>query len=73
VAKALPGESAKSVSPVLTQIGAQFDGLAMVASAESERRTELASMAPMLLTVPWLAGDIHDLSGLTTLADHLRE
>lgn len=73
VARALPGVSAKAVSPVLAQIGAQFDDLAMVASAESERRTELAAMAPMLLTVPWLAGDIHDLSGLTTLADHLRD
>ena len=55
------------------QVGAQFDDLAMVAAAESERRTELAALAPMLLSVPWLEGDIHDLAGLAALADHLRD
>ncbi len=73
VARALPGVSAKAVAPVLAQVGAQFDDLAMVAAAESERRTELAALAPMLLSVPWLEGDIHDLAGLAALADHLRD
>jgi len=73
VASALPGVSAKAVAPVLAAIGGQFDDLAMVAAAESERRTELAALAPMLLSVPWLEGDIHDLAGLAALADHLRD
>ncbi len=73
VARMMPGVSAKAVAPVLAQVGAQFDDLAMVAAAESERRNELATMAPMLLSVPWLDGDIHDLGGLATLADHLRD
>ena len=73
VARAMPGVSAKSVAPILAQVGAQFDDLAMVAAAESERRSELAAMAPMLLSVPWLEGDIHDLAGLAQLANHLRD
>ena len=73
VARALPGVTAKAVAPVLAQVGGQFDDLAMVAAAESERRTELAALAPMLLSVPWLEGDIHDLAGLAALADHLRD
>jgi anion-transporting ArsA/GET3 family ATPase len=73
VARALPGVSAKAVAPVLAAVGRQFDDLAMVAAAESERRTELAALAPTLLSVPWLEGDIHDLAGLAALADHLRD
>jgi len=73
VSRALPGVTAKAVAPVLAQVGGQFDDLAMVAAAESERRTELAALAPMLLSVPWLEGDIHDLAGLAALADHLRD
>ncbi|MET0662102.1 MAG: ArsA-related P-loop ATPase [Ilumatobacteraceae bacterium] len=73
VASALPGVSAKAVGSVLAAVGGQFDDLAMVAAAESERRAELAALAPMLLSVPWLEGDIHDLAGLAALADHLRD
>ncbi|HYN35123.1 MAG TPA: ArsA-related P-loop ATPase [Ilumatobacteraceae bacterium] len=62
----------KQVSAVLTQIAARFDDVALVAARESDRRSELADLAPVLLTVPWLAGDIHDLAGLDSLAGHLR-
>ncbi len=72
VARVLDGVSAKSVAPVLAQVGAQFDDLAMVAARESERRSELAALAPTMLVVPWMAGDIHDVAGLGLLADHLR-
>jgi anion-transporting ArsA/GET3 family ATPase len=72
VAARLDGVTAKEVAPVLAQIGAQFDDLAMVAAREAERRNELAGMAPMLLAVPWLTGDIHDVGGLGSIADHLR-
>jgi hypothetical protein len=50
----------------------RFDDVALVAARESDRRSELADLAPVLLTVPWLAGDIHDLAGLDSLAGHLR-
>ena len=72
VARVMSGVSAKAVAPVLAQVGAQFDDLAMVAARESERRTELSAMAPTMLIVPWMAGDIHDVAGLRVLADYLR-
>ncbi len=62
----------KQISAVLTQIAARFDDVALVAARESDRRSELAALAPVFLTVPWLAGDIHDLAGLDSLAGHLR-
>ena len=72
VAKAMDGVSAKAVAPVLAQVGAQFDDLALVAARESERRQELSAMAPTMLIAPWMAGDIHDVAGLGLLAEHLR-
>ena len=66
------GSPRKEISAVLTQIAARFDDVAMVAARESDRRSELADLAPLLLTVPWLSGDIHDLAGLGSLAGHLR-
>ena len=62
----MDGVSAKAVAPVLAQVGAQFDELAMVAARESERRGELAAMAPTMSVVPWMPGDIHDVAGLGT-------
>ncbi len=62
----------KQISAVLTQIATRFDDVALVAARESDRRSELADLAPVLLTVPWLEGDIHDLAGLDSLAGHLR-
>ncbi len=65
-------EPAKRVRSVLRQAAIGFDDVALVAARESDRRAELATLAPMLLSVPWLAGDIHDLAGLSDLAGHLR-
>ena len=62
----------KQVRSSLTQIASRFDDVALVAARESDRRSELAAMAPTLVSVPWLDGDIHDLAGLGRLAGHLR-
>ncbi|MGA7759572.1 MAG: ArsA-related P-loop ATPase [Ilumatobacteraceae bacterium] len=62
----------KQVGTVLKRIASRFDDVALVAARESDRRTELADLAPVLLAVPWLSGDIHDLAGLGLLAGHLR-
>ncbi|MGB0111778.1 MAG: ArsA-related P-loop ATPase [Ilumatobacteraceae bacterium] len=62
----------RSVRSVLTQVATRFDDVALVAARESDRKSELASLAPSLLSVPWLSGDIHDLEGLGLLAGHLR-
>jgi anion-transporting ArsA/GET3 family ATPase len=66
------GEPVKRVRSVLSHVATGFDDVALVAARESDRRSELAALAPMLLAVPWLSGDIHDLAGLSDLADHLR-
>jgi hypothetical protein len=63
----------KPVRSALTQIASRFDDVALAAARESDRRSELAALAPTLLTVPWLEGDIHDLAGLGRLAGHLRD
>jgi anion-transporting ArsA/GET3 family ATPase len=63
---------AEQAATVLRQVATRFDDVALVAARESDRRSELADLAPVLLSVPWLAGDIHDLNGLASLAGHLR-
>jgi anion-transporting ArsA/GET3 family ATPase len=63
----------KQVRSVLTQIASRFDDVALVAARESDRRAELSTMAPTMVSVPWLDGDIHDLAGLGQLAGHLRD
>jgi anion-transporting ArsA/GET3 family ATPase len=60
------------VDSVLTQLAERFDDVALVAARETERRAELASLTPVMLDVPWLTGDIHDIAGLGGLAEHLR-
>jgi hypothetical protein len=60
------------VDTVLTQLAERFDDVALVAARETERRAELASLAPVMLDVPWLTGDIHDIAGLGSLVDRLR-
>ncbi len=76
LADAVAAELDTPVGPVrsaLTQIASRFDDVALVAARESDRRSELAAMAPTLVSVPWLDGDIHDLAGLGRLAGHLRD
>ena len=57
---------------VLHRMAERFDEVAMVAAREAQRRSELAALATTTVDVPWLRGDIHDLSGLGVLAGHLR-
>ncbi|BAN01298.1 ArsA family ATPase [Ilumatobacter coccineus] len=63
----------KRVRRVLRQLATRFDDLSMVAAREADRRAELAEIAPLMLDIPWLSGDIHDLAGLQNLAEYLRD
>lgn len=65
-------DDVKRVDRVLHRLGERFDDLSMVAAREADRRQELADLAPVMVSVPWLSGDIHDLAGLGNLAKHLR-
>jgi len=67
------GAPRQVVASVIEQVAEGFDDVALVAAGESDRRAELAALTPTLVTVPWLEGDIHDLSGLGELAAHLRD
>ena len=63
--------SVESVASVLTEIAGRFHDVALVATREAERRTELAALAPQLLDVEALATDIHDVAGLLAIVDQL--
>jgi anion-transporting ArsA/GET3 family ATPase len=67
------GAPREVVASVIRHVAEGFDDVALVAAGESDRRAELAALTPTLVTVPWLEGDIHDLSGLGELAVHLRD
>ncbi len=59
------------VQSLLTEISASFHDIAMVATREAERRSELERLAPFTAVAPALDRDIHDLRGLLELGDHL--
>jgi anion-transporting ArsA/GET3 family ATPase len=71
VAEVLGDVRRADVASLLVKVAAGFEDIAMVAAREAERRTELATLAPALVSVPWMPGDIHDLAGLGDLAKHL--
>ena len=58
------------VDGVLRDVAAQFHDTAMVATRESERRAELAALAPLLVSIPLLAGDANDVADLLEIAEH---
>ncbi len=58
------------VGEVLREIAEQFHDTAMVATRESERSAELAALAPMLVAVPLLDGDVNDIGDLLAIAAH---
>ncbi len=58
------------VGEVLREIGTRFHDTAVVAAREAERRAELAELAPILVSVPVLEGDVNDLGDLIQIAAH---
>ena len=60
------------VADVLREVGTRFHDVAVVATRESERRAELADLAPHVFDAPSLDSDVHDLASLFTLVEHLR-
>ena len=60
------------IDRILHRLAERFDDVAMVATREADRLAELAELSPLVVSVPWLSGDIHDLRGLGMLADDLR-
>ncbi len=58
---------------VLREVATRFHDVALVATREAERRSELAVLAPCLLSAPSLDGEVNDVPGLFKLARHLRD
>ena len=59
-----------TVRDVLTEIGARFHDVAVVATREAERRAELAELCHLLVTAPVLDRDVNDIADLLELAGH---
>jgi anion-transporting ArsA/GET3 family ATPase len=73
IAKALAdgaGDPA-SVARVVQEVGESFLNFQTVAQREAEQRAELASVADVVIAVPYLDSDIHDLAGLVHLGERL--
>jgi anion-transporting ArsA/GET3 family ATPase len=61
------------VATVLTTVAESFHDVALVATREAERRAELAALAPQVVDVEALPGDVHDLAGLLAIVACMRE
>jgi anion-transporting ArsA/GET3 family ATPase len=58
------------VADVLHEVATQFHDTAMVATREGERRSELSELAPLLVSIPLLEGDVNDVGDLLAIAEH---
>ncbi|MCU1361943.1 MAG: putative anion transporting ATPase [Ilumatobacteraceae bacterium] len=67
------GASANDTRAVLSEIGERFHDIAIVASREAERRSELESLGALTVTAPALDHDVTDLTSLLELGGHLTE
>ena len=56
---------------VLRTVGESFRGYAVVATREAELREELSRLPDTVAVVPALEDDVHDVTGLVGIADHL--
>lgn len=56
---------------VLRTIGGSFENFSVVAKREAELRAELEGGADIIVDVPGLEADIHDIAGLVAIGDHL--
>lgn len=61
------GSDASAVHRVLSAGAARFHDIAVVAARETERRSELESVAPLVVTAPILDRDVNDLVDLVDL------
>ena len=59
------------VRRVLTEVADRFRDVMVVAGREAERRSELATAAPITAVVPTMPSDVHDLGSLLEMGGHL--
>jgi anion-transporting ArsA/GET3 family ATPase len=69
-----PGDDApdeQTLRRVLQTVGESFCNFEVVAKREAELRAELGRAPELVLQIPYLEEDIHDLVGLIRLGEHL--
>ena len=67
----LVGTDPAQLARVLAEVGENFRNFAVVARREAELRADLARSPELLVAVPELDEDIHDLAGLLHLGERL--
>jgi hypothetical protein len=68
---AAAGADVAAVRGVVTEVSERFHDVAVVASREAERRSELEALGVLTVVAPTLAHDVADLAGLVELGGHL--
>lgn len=63
----VPGVDRDVVVGVLTEVATRFHDIAVVATREAERRSDLAGLASIVVSCPMLEGDVNDLADLYRL------
>jgi anion-transporting ArsA/GET3 family ATPase len=73
LAAALPPElgATAQLARVLDEVGESFLNFQVVAKREADQRSELASRAEVVATVPYADHDVTDVAGLLELGEHL--
>ena len=64
------GAPPETVREVLVEIGTRFHDVAVVATREAERRSELSELCQLMVAVPMLDRDVNDVADLLELAAH---
>lgn len=67
----LDGSEPGLVARVLSEVGTNFNNVAVVAKREAAQRSELAGAPSVVASVPELEQDVHDLAGVLRLGRHI--
>ena len=67
----LHGTSPTLVEGVLQEVGTNFNNIGVVARREASQRSELSNLPSVVVSVPELEQDVHDLEGVLALGRHI--
>jgi len=67
----LHGTPPALVEGVLQEVGTNFNNIGVVARREASQRSELSNLPGLVVSVPELEQDVHDLDGVLALGRHL--
>ena len=67
----LRGAPPSLVERVLQEVGTNFNNIGLVARREASQRSELSSLPSVVVSVPEMEEDVHDLEGVLALGRHI--